>query len=468
MRRLLSRYKYLLMAGIALCIILLMTGLYSCRVSFQEQPIQENTVDDSYNSIFLSMYPVDGFCEEDFEYYRGFHTYVDYEPINSVEELSHKAQAFLKHRAKSDAVYLGLNPGGKLWDKESKSLKKLFEAYPDVTFEILLPMRPMSDWVLLDEKEISDAVTAYYDTVLLADSYDNVLCFFTGGFEWLVKNPLNYNGKKALKPLIAKKILCLTFCDREDLISKDNAPEVLRDLYNMILEEKNHPETYPDLSQKCIVFFGDSILGLDYGSYSVPMVIHSLAGASVYNYAIGGTTACDWKKDSSTDNSFRDRLEAFLSETQMVTGDGTCFPFSDYVTDSEDLVFVICYGYNDYLRSLSLEEYRNALSRGISELKEKYPMAQLVMMTPFRCPYFLGTERNDDSLTPEDYAEQVRELAADNKCTLFDLSEIFSGMLSEKNYKYFFRDHCHYNEQGRFFLGKQLIHTIQLSEKSAQ
>ena len=135
----------------------------------------------------------------------------------------------------------------------------------------------------------------------------------------------------------------------------------------MVIKEQEIPTQYPDWSNQTFVFFGDSILGLQNGSYSIPGVINGLTNATVYNYAIGGTCACD-VAPSGDDYSFKDRLDLFLSQSNINTNDNTVFPYSEH-TDDDNLVFVINYGYNDYKSLQGTTNFQQTLDTEITRLQ---------------------------------------------------------------------------------------------------
>ncbi|MBQ8247799.1 MAG: SGNH/GDSL hydrolase family protein [Lachnospiraceae bacterium] len=427
---------------------------------------------DDYNSIFVSMYPIEHFSQESFQSYRGLDTYIASHNARSIKELTDYIHKALQSGNTVSTIYIGLDPYMLYSDAiqsdvdmaaEMSGLFDCIISNPGVTFEILLPALPMSEWTAMSAEETKDVLTSYYYAIACMEPHSNALCFFFGDEEWLIRNQSNYTASSTFNKLISDKILCSAFCDRAGQTNLSNAEAKFTALYDMIITEQTNPSIYPDWSDKTIVFFGDSILGLQYGSYSVPGVINSLTGADVYNYAIGGTTACDADPSGNADHSFTDRLDTFLNKNEMLTGDGTQFPYNDYASDSSKLIFVINYGYNDYKQQQGVTLFTETLGEEISLLQEAYPEAAILVMVPYECVYSFGgvASTNDAGESLSDYAQAVKETSTGKNTLILDIPSLLAEEVNEMNFKEYFNDECHYSEYGRFYLAEQIIGALE-------
>ena len=448
-------------------IALVLTGIFFIVYPINRLKDLHNLSHNSYDSIFISMYSVENYSSEAFLTFRGLNTYVSKHPARTVSELSSYLETALQSDNTINTVYIGLDPyilyqkGNTSEIEMAAAMSDIFDfiiQYPNVTFEILLPAPSMDYWRSLDESKLDKVLISYRYAVSCFEPHQNAMCFFVSDEEWLINNPANYETDFITNALISQKILCLAFCDRIGLINNSCAEEILAHFKEMILAEKESPSNiYPDLSDKTVVFFGDSILGLQNGSYSIPGVINGLTDASVYNYAIGGTTACDADASTDSDNSFTDQLGKFLNQADFYTRDDTQFPYS--AVDSSDLVFVINYGYNDYKCCHSPQNLYDVLAREITQIKTAYPESQIILMCPYENIYYYNgvasVNENDETLV--EYANAVKSVASDIDITLLDVPSFIEGTANSTEY---FVDECHYNEYGRFYLAQYIISAI--------
>lgn len=455
---------------ILIIVALLVLGIGIFFIIFPVSKIQDlrSLSNDSYNSIFVSMYSIENYSEESFSEYRGLNTKITGFEVRTVKELTAYLDCAFNSGNIIDTVYIGLDPytlyksGATTEGEMAAEMSGLFDyiiQHPDVTFEVLLPSPSMEYWIALDAEDADNALLSYQYVISCMAPHTNAICHFCGDREWLVMNPYNYSGEFAQNPLISEKIMLFAFCDGEFEVNVTDASGHLDTLRNMIVISRTNPAPYPDLSDKTIVFFGDSILGLDYGSYSIPGVIHGLTGADFYNYAIGGTTGCDSDTATDKDNSFTDQMDKFLSHADFYTGDNTQFPY-DKISD-ENLVFVINYGFNDYLRCYAPDDLYQALSTEITRLKSEYPEAQIIIMVPHENVYAgTGTPApNESDIYLTEYADAARQLAADQGLTLLDVPAIVE--VDSSNHRDYFRDGCHYNEPGRFSMAQHIINAVE-------
>jgi len=423
---------------------------------------------ESYAGVFVSMYSVSEYNEVDFEYYRGVKTVKANYIVSNLAIVSEYLDAAFATENQITHVYLGIDPV-KLWDNCRENINKwnrelqeellpYLEQNPTLSFEIMLPYQSLEYWTALSVDEREVILNIYTNFIGWMDGYDNVTMYFLGAEQWLIANPGNYAKNSILEPLVAQKLMLLTFCDGEYQISNENVNVIFEELKELITEETESTTEYPDLSQWKLIFWGDSVIGNYVGSLSVPGVVTGLTGASTYNYAIGGTQATDME---GYHVAFPDMVEQIVSGNMGNTRDETSFPYE--VLDSEDtpLCFLVHYGLNDYFNGVAVESFTEALQNGVERLKEKYPDSVIILMTPPFCRAFsAGTERNSEVggvLTEyvaavEKVAEQQNVLCMNNYLGL--------GITADNDTEYL-ADGVHLNEYGRFILGKQIAEILQ-------
>ena len=448
---------------------LLLSGIFLLTFPFKKTNDLDILSQESYDSIFVSSYSVENYTADAFKTYRGLNTYVCQYSFKTSSELTLYLETALQSNNIINTVYIGLD-SYIFYDENNtdetetndvfSDLCDYITQYPDVTFEILLPAHDMPYWTSKDENELDQILQSYQYAVSCFEPHANAICFFVGDEEWLIHNPANYDAASTPNALISETLLHYTFCDRTKIINMSNSDTILEDFRIMIQKEQHAPSQYPNLSRKTIIFFGDSILGLQNGSYSVPGVINGLTNAHIYNYAIGGTTAYDSDPTTDTDNSFTDQLNKFLNKADFYTRDNTQFPYEK--VEPQDMVFVINYGFNDYLENFSTADYEQTLRAGIARISAAYPEAQIIIMTPYENIYHNGgiASVNEQGLNVQQYADVVIKIAGDMDITLLDIPSNLD--INESNNSFYFDGGCHYNENGRYYLAKCIISIINI------
>lgn len=424
-----------------------------------------------YDSVFFSMYPIDNYSEEDFFTYRGLTTPISSYVFSDLAEIPEFLDTALISDNNLSTVYLGLDPyaiwttskeNQNNWDADlSQYLISYIDAYPEITFEVLLPYPSMEYWTDAKEEKVNTILTTYRTLVCSLAPYSNVYTFFVGGEHWLIANSGNYEGDFNTNYNVSKHLMLTTFCDGNLRITDIDADIVFDNFKTMIQEEKNSPATYPDLSKWQIVFFGDSVIGNYKGSASVPGVVNGLSDASAYNFAIGGTSATQFNESN---NTFIPVVNQFLSGELTVTQDDTTFHGD---RDSDDrLCFVIHYGLNDYFTGQQITNpddlydentYTGALRTGIRQLQDAYPDATILLLTPPFCSYFSnGTEINSNAGgTLTDYVDAVIRVATEMNV---DYLDNYTGLgINADNHTDYLADGCHLNETGRFLAATHII-----------
>ncbi|MGN0168374.1 MAG: SGNH/GDSL hydrolase family protein [Acetatifactor sp.] len=431
---------------------------------------------EEYQSVFLSMYDISTFSEEDFTDYRAIPTLkLDY-CLDSADKINQMLDAVFSSGNQITNVYLGLDPLA-LWHSEKNDITKVQEAFetgwfayadahPEVTFEILFPFQSMSYWLSLEEGELQASLILYQQLASILTSRSNITVYYVGAQEWLINNPANYVSDFVTNELVSQKLFLLTFCDHKLQINGRNAKEMVEQLSEQIAANREAPAEYPDFSQWDIVFMGDSILGNYEGSISIPGVVNGLSGASVFNCAQGGVSAAEPAPGMIC---FPKMAEDFVNGTVSDSETSFCRGTQEYLSaDHTDkkLCFIINFGLNDYFGGHAPENpedaydittYAGAMRTGFATLREKYPDAMYIIMGPGQTTYFSdGTELlSETGGQLIDYYNLSVALSEELDIPYLDLYNHFPE--GDDDLIDVLSDGCHYNEYGRYVLGIKIV-----------
>lgn len=462
--------------------IVLVWIIYSCFNTdlLQKRQDLKRLSSESYQGAFFSMYNIDTYNEEDFVTYRGIPVVRMSYNLQSWKDISIYLTKILSSPNTVTNIYLGLDPVS-LWESSNKDSERwnknleryllpIFKAREDVVYEILLPVPSLQYWINLDSAQLKESVEAYRELVESVSFYSNVIIFFPGNEEWLIANPANYLENGQVNKDVSQKLFLYTFCDHNFQISMGNASEMFERLISLIDQERQMAHTYPDLSTLCIVFFGDSVLTYNRGSMSLPGVIGGLSGAQIYNCGLGGTPASG---DPAVIYNMNSMVNHFLDQdTDGLGGNDYLFGLTDYINgDHQEKrhCFVLNYGLNDYFSGCPVENpeddyntgtYAGALRTGIHALRESYPDALILVMTPtYTLLFSNGTERNSEVggvLTEYvDAAVRVSE-----EMGVYCKNNYWDSGIDQESQELYLADGTHLSERGSFYLGRQIAEYI--------
>lgn len=461
-----NKFKYLGIIALVFLLFFLFVFIYIRSIS----SVPQQNAD--YQCIFLSMYPIEAFDEDDFGYYRALPAVKITDCFETLEELSAFFEASLTDTPSITHIYLGLDPDkiGKTYDYQTDQYIKAMEkyllpwitGYPKITFEILLPFDSLEKWQGLTEKETTASFQAYRAIFPLLSDQPNVIAYYLGSEEWLIANPANYEEYNQCPPDISKTILLYTFQDDTYQVTNENMEGKLSLLENLITQEI---PSFSDYTNLTMVFFGDSIIGNYTGSLSIPGVVNAFTKARVYNCGYGGISAA----------LNEESLISFpVIVSALTQGDLSLIPQEVQAhqgiqefrqAEHEQICFVINYGLNDYFGGFpvytedpyDISSYCGALRLGISELQEAYPDAIIILMTPTYCTYFSeGTEKQGEYggiLT--EYVAAILNLS--DELSVYSINNYADLGFNILNQKQYLEDGCHLNEWGRYLLGRNII-----------
>lgn len=430
---------------------------------------------EDYDGVLLSMYTPDAFDGGDFEYFRGVPVIQAFHTLENLADIGSYLDRCFTCNAGLSTVYIGLDPytvsslygnHASLYIRDYENyLLKYVRAYPDTTYEFLLPNYSLEYLRSMSGGEYEDFVTACRNFVNLCIPYDNIRIYFLGYEEWLVANPANYDSAEYCTSHVAHAILARTFQNDTYVLRPDNVEE----RFDRMTELVQAPVLdYPDLSRWCMVFFGDSILEYNAGSYSVPGVVGGLTGARIYNCGQGGIPAAE---DPEAALSFNRMVTHFLEQdTSNLEGmNNFSRGLTEYIQgehDGQKYCFVIKFGTNDYFGGhpvdnaedrYDVETYAGALRTGIRTLKEASPDAEILLMAPTYTVLFSGGEEKlgERGGVLTDYVDATLRVAEDMDVRC--INNYADSGINAESYEKYLADGCHPNEKGAFLLGGHIV-----------
>lgn len=426
---------------------------------------------ESYDTVFLSMYPADNFYEEDFAYWRGMDMVKTEYTLPSFSDLKSYLNVIARSGNTITTIYLGVLPE-KL---SARELGDLVQNYPGVQFEVILPNPSMDYWLSLSETECTDMLTAYKEFIQPLLSYDNLGLYFLGASEWLIANPANYDSDFLTTKDAALTIMLNSDRDHSYVLTEKNAANAIDQLSSLIEQYRTVPADYPNAADYSIFFLGDSVIGNYTGTTSIPGVVAGLTGARVFNLGYGGGSATE---ASDNNNSLPDIVNALLSkDTSYLSSDTEEEKYarleealrSCWDTPlQERLCFVINYGLNDYFGGFPISSddpydvytYAGAVRTAVTALQQAYPDARIILITPNFTSYFQnGTEPCFDSThILADYADCIIALSEELGTELLDNYRELP--INAKNHPVYLADGCHPNETGRFLIGQRIARKL--------
>lgn len=259
--------------------------------------------------------------------------------------------------------------------------------------------------------------------------------------------------------------------DQENI--DDSATSVLSSIMNAVNDDEaaqNETEIVKSLQDKKIVVFGDSIWNAAREEDGISEYIQQATGATVYNCAIGGTTAALVEGENSmenwTSNCFNGMIYVArkLVPAEKVLGDNTVVLDIIKQVDFAEMDYVIVsYGLNDFFCDVSIypkeyyeiTNYVGALRNGITKLKENYPHLKIIVISPTYTQMFEG----EKTFEIGDYVEAARGVAAEMEVEFLDMFHIL-GNNAESRMEHL-DDGVHLSAEGRKVYSDAVIHFLE-------
>lgn len=424
-----------------------------------------------YDTVLLSMYPQENYDTEILSYYRGMNALLTGAEIPNASVL----KLYLRQLASSgnviQTIYLGITP-----DKISaKQLCEITALYPSVHFEVILSYPSLSHWAGLSDAQCTEFMNAYRSFSPEKLVSENISLYLYSMQEWVTGNPACYEDDFTASVDLASWILRTADSDHGFLLTAENAEQAYTQMSQLIASYREEYPSYPDWSDKSIVFFGDSIIGNYTDCSSIPGVVAGLTQAKVYNCGLGGSSASGGETEDAVtlptivDGFIKGDLSPFSEDMQCYQGISSYLSASEAI-NPDQLCFVISYGLNDFFighpvqseDSFDVKSYEGAFRTAIARLREAFPEAQFLLLTPTPNIYhdFGNGKGSDEGGTLVDYVNSILSLGEEYQIPVLNSYKTLG--ITRQNYQYKLLDGCHLNEATRYEMGKQIIRTLLL------
>ena len=355
---------------------------------------------------------------------------------------------------------------------EFEYLNNMIEKYSDVSFYAILSYPSVSYWKSLSESDRKKTFEIYESCIKTLSHNDNIHMYWPGNNKWLIESSENYiNGIPDSS--VALNLLILTTCNLKYSVTKTSFADESDKLLEIIKEDVK----YPDLSDKEIVFFGDSIMGNYHGPLSIPGESQSLSNSKAYNLGIGGTSAI---------GDFNELVDAFLENGSLPEIEDEYFlselnRFENEHDADKELYFVINYGVNDYFMGVpahvntgspyadyEYDSYESAMTDGIIKLKSAYPNAKICILSPIYTNFFEAGERimSDAGSPLQDYRDIGKNKTEKYGTEWIDSLNLIE--INEDNYEMYLLDEVHPNFDGIYLMSDSIIRFIAGEKKEVK
>lgn len=462
-----ARRKKLIIVLVALCCLggLLTWFLLNRAYALQRKDFQRISA-ETYDTVFLSMYPSGTYNVSDLEYFRAMTVLKADYTLSDISDLTNYMRRIGKSGNTVSTVYLGIRP-----DKVTAAeLSALIASYPSASFELILSYPSADYWEQLSEAEYEKTLAAYCDFLSATDVLSGAHVYFFGAAEWLITNPSLYTSQWAPVANITRFVLACSDTAHDFQVTADNAADRIDSLRSLTAALRTAPPVYPDFSDTAIIFFGDSVIANYTDETSIPGVIAALTNATVYNCGYGGNPAA--MKDDvlislpgiAAAFTAQD-LSVLPQDTQVYRG------VAEYLSNppqTSRTCFVISYGLNDYFNGqpvvsedpYDITSYCGAIRTAVKTLSEYNVDAQILLCTPTYTAYTTGETENaaGGNHRLQDYVDAVFQLSEELNIGLID--NYYTLGIDESNSGDYLLDKVHPNEAGRFMIAEQIIHAI--------
>jgi len=421
---------------------------------------------ESYDTVFFSMYPISNYDEADYAYFRGMNVVKSSVEIADSKILKTYMDIAAGTENVLSTVYLGVDPV--LTDTED--IFQISLENPGIMFEIVLAYPELNYWLSMEESECRKVWETYREFAGNVLGLENVRVYYFCNEEWLLCNPGNYVDTYNTNKEVSNILMCHSDYLHNNILDVNNFHVRFDRAWELIEMHRAAPMEYSDLSELEIIFFGDSVIGNYADSTSVPGVVNGLTGAKVYNCGVGGTNAAfsPNKTCSLTEivNAFIGQdLSMIPAETQAYSG---IEQYTQEGDKSKQKMFVLNYGLNDFFRGvpISLEDpfdrtsYSGAIRTAVCALKEAYPDADILLLTPNKTIEYGAGEQIQSEIGSklQDYADAVINLADESDVEVLD--NFHELPINIEKYWELLEDGTHPNGQGRFLIGMRIADRI--------
>jgi len=348
-------------------------------------------------------------------------------------------------------------------------INELAEKYPATAFYIYLPDDNAEKWTSLSEDELAQARLSYIYLVRCFEGHPNVFAYYHPYEEWYLYSGSIRNGTD--NGMVREDIYTsMMYADISDhdlryMLTTDNVNTRMDEVIDMARGYESVCDSYANLSDKKVIFLGDSVFGNYRNETSVSSFFADMTGAAVYNLGVGGRAGIN-VADPSSDVGIA--FNYLLGKENISALEAACKDLPAYSsmrlagkelagTDGDGFIFIMEYGLNDYFGGSLASEYKEALTKLVNGIKSAYPKAEIVLLSPGYLSVFdegmMIVEEGGDTLPP--FREATLTVAEETNVPVLSLTDDF-GFTQETTGIYLLGDGVHYNEIGRYELAQTL------------
>lgn len=365
------------------------------------------------------------------------------------------------------AIYLQSCSNEELYRKNLEFICDIASNNPWTLIYVYLPEDNAEKWNSLSEDELAKARLSYILMVKLFSEHQNIWTYYHSTDEWLLYSDSVRTGSE--NGLVRKEIIDsymvkdISDLDTTYMLNQTNVNDRMDKVITLSHRYDETVAGYADLSDKKVIFLGDSVLGNYRNETSIPSFFADMTEAKVYNLGIGGASCTDLTSAGTAAGTAFGYLTGKSGSDDFERNCRELDAYSSYRLAASDLkgsdgsgiIFVLEYGLNDYFTGVPAESFSAALSGAIGCIKETYPESRIVVLSPgYIGMYENGTVITSDTGSVLDsYRDAVRDVAGSYHAELLSLTSDF-GFIQEDIYTYLYADAVHYNEIGRYRIAR--------------
>ncbi len=459
-----------------------------------------------YGAVHISMWNIDSLDPDIYSTFFGYPmVYADY-LYKTPMELKEYLTTVLESQNTINHFYINIDPylleqnylEATFYDEEPVSFEEyihneifpIFDAYPDMTFELFLPARPTSYWASMQTEEYATIMDKWYVFLMYLHWCPNTTVRFLGDQEWLVSNDYNYESPERFKDDVMEQAYLYLYAYVKYEV---NAPELKQKrnvIDRYIRKEKNGDYNICDLTGRKVVFLGDSLF--DYiktYSATVPSVVKRMTGAECYNISLGGTLASAVDKYGFAQVANAVAMKGAIDLESRSRDEALRFA-ADY-KEGDSVIFVVLYGLNDYTSNVPItaddienkepesedevvtvymEEstFKRSYEYGIESLSLAFPDSEILVVLPYApADTDEGKKKNPEgSKALTDYIKAIEDICNRKGIAVCDM--FHDGPINKSNRAEYLVDGTHTNEGGAFLMGETIARSLSVELSASE
>ena len=365
------------------------------------------------------------------------------------------------------AIYLQSCSNDNLYRENLEFITDIANNHPYTLIYVYLPEDNAAKWNSLSPEEKEKARISYIMMTRLFTEFPNIWVYYHSSDEWILFSESIRSGTAngAIREDVIDHLMVSDISDLDItyMLNSSNVNETIDDVITLSGKYDETRLSYADLSDKKVVFLGDSVIGNYRNETSIPAFFADMTGAETYNLGIGGISGTGINDPSTTLGT----AFAFITgNTSLDEFDRKCRGMASYNsfrlvgndirgTDGSGYIFVIEYGLNDYFNGVSVNEFSDSMKDAVRYIKNAYPEARILMLSPGYVGAFNNgtTINSDEGSVLSEYRTAVEEIANSCHCDLLSLTDDF-GFTQDEIYSYLLADAVHYSEIGRYRIAR--------------